>query len=662
MSWIKSLQETYDNCKSEIGVEHVRWENKPPYYLFPICHTSQNAQIEIELDADGNFLRASTVSKITGQQTILPATEGSAGRSGSKLAPLSLGDKLQYIAGDYEIYYEEQYDKLYKGKDKGGKKQSGFDKYLSRLERWCASAYSVPEIQAVLNYAKKRQTISDLIKAKILRYDENEGIFPLKWEGEKNEKPEIYSVITGDQLDSLIRFSVNISGQSESHLWKYEKIWKSWSGYYLENKIFEDNFDIEKVSDRHNPDKKVFCHIDGTVQNYAGNHPAKIRNSADGAKLISSNDSSGFTYRGRFLNDEQACTIGYEVSQKSHNALRWLISKQGYIYDNSLAIVAWSPKGVDIPDPFSDSFNTFLGVQTDSDDVADTAELTGLSLSKRIAGYSEKLGPTDSVVVMGVNSATPGRMSVSFYRELSGADFLKRVDDWHSNCAWHQKYSKNKSFHGAPAPKDIAWAAYGTKLGTSEVKVDEKVRKSTVERLLPCIIDGIPIPVDIVKSLVRAASKRIIYENWEWEKILGIACAAYRYSKKERGYDMSLEKDRKTRDYLFGRLLAVADCLEGFALSQSGQNRPTNAARLMQRFADRPSSTWRTIELALAPYKDRLGFKGAKYEKALQEIMNSFNADDFIDDSSLSGEFLLAFHTQSYELKKSTTNETNKGE
>ncbi len=236
------------------------------------------------------------------------------------------------------------------------------------------------------------------------------------------------------------------------------------------------------------------------------------------------------------------------------------------------------------------------------------------------------------------------------------------MSDWHEGCAWLQRYSKDKKFYGAPAPKDIAWAAFGKKLGTTgSIEVDDKIKRQTIERLLPCIVDGISIPIDIVRSLVRSATKRIIYEFWEWEKILGIACAVFRYSEKKRGYTMTLERERASRDYLFGRLLAVADCLEGFALSQTEKGRPTNAARMMQRFADHPCSTWRTIDLALTPYRARLGHKAAKYEKEIVEIMDNFMADDFSKDKALSGEFLLGYYTQRSELTKKFEKQDDEG-
>ena len=154
-------------------------------------------------------------------------------------------------------------------------------------------------------------------------------------------------------------------------------------------------------------------------------------------------------------------------------------------------------------------------------------------------------------------------------------------------------------------------------------------------------------------------------EPWEWEKALGIACGLYRKQQAElqNHHSMSLERTRKNRDYLYGRLLAVADHLEGSALRSAGEKRDTNASRLMQSFADRPYSTWRTIELSLDPYRRRLLANSpvllSLFNKELEEIMDLFSAEDFTRNDKLSGEFLLAFHTQRTALweKKSKEDE-----
>ena len=118
---------------------------------------------------------------------------------------------------------------------------------------------------------------------------------------------------------------------------------------------------------------------------------------------------------------------------------------------------------------------------------------------------------------------------------------------------------------------------------------------------------------------------------------------------------MALDQNRKTRDYLYGRLLALAENLEGRSLNLAGEGRDTNASKLMQRFSQRPHSTWLTIELALVPYKTRLRSNRPGFlfniEKEIDEVMDLFSMDDFLLDQPLSGEFLLSYHCQRAKLR-----------
>ena len=126
---------------------------------------------------------------------------------------------------------------------------------------------------------------------------------------------------------------------------------------------------------------------------------------------------------------------------------------------------------------------------------------------------------------------------------------------------------------------------------------------------------------------------------------------------------MALEPNRTTRDYLYGRLLAIAEHVEGQALHLGGEKRDTSAAKLMQRFADRPHSTWRTIELSLSPYRTRLRAKRPSFlnvmEKQLDEVIGAFQEQDFLDERRLSGEFLLGYHCQRQALWAKPETETN---
>ena len=70
--------------------------------------------------------------------------------------------------------------------------------------------------------------------------------------------------------------------------------------------------------------------------------------------MISSNDEANFTFKGRFLTKEEAFAIGYEDSQKVHNALKWILRKQGTSYDG-MYFVTWESNSGQIPDWLSDS-------------------------------------------------------------------------------------------------------------------------------------------------------------------------------------------------------------------------------------------------------------------------------------------------------------------
>lgn len=621
MSWIQKLYETYEHSA---GHEPEGFEP-----LMPICHTTQQAQIEIVLDANGFFKRAAVIEKTQGT-TMIPCTEGSAGRAGSKPVNHPLCDKLQYVAKDFVAF--------------GGEVTSGFSKepeapyqgYLAAMSAWAASAWPHPKLTAVLRYVEKGAVVQDLIQAGILPVGQD-GKLVKSWNDETNPAPAIFKVIQNTQApeDAFVRWRVESAPDDPlSATWQDKNLIASWVTYY-----------------QHAQELFGICMVTGQESALAIQHPAKLRHAGDKAKLISANDSSGYTFRGKFIEAEEVVSVGFNVTQKAHNALRWLLAHQGYRKGDQ-AIVSWAISGVLLPDPIKNSFD-LLGLDSSDIDESSTSISTdqhfALRLKRAIAGYGAKLDPKEDVLVMGLDSATPGRMAISFYRELKGSDFLTRIEAWHSRYAWHQNYGKETRFIGTPAPPDIAEAAYGRRL-------DEKLRSATVERLLPCIIDGWDVPLDLVQSTTRRATNRIGLDRWEWEKILGIACALFKGYHTERNYQMSLEMERKSRDYLYGRLLAIADSIEGYALSASdeGKKRETTAGRLMQRFADRPFSTWRTIELALKPYEARMQTGSDrsvavlfKRRKLLDDVMSSLDAlGERTSDAPLSGEFLLGYHSQ----------------
>lgn len=126
---------------------------------------------------------------------------------------------------------------------------------------------------------------------------------------------------------------------------------------------------------------------------------------------------------------------------------------------------------------------------------------------------------------------------------------------------------------------------------------------------------------------------------------------------------MALEENRTSRDYLYGRLLAVAHQEEYRALKKMDpdSNRETNAMRYMQQFALRPATTWKLLyEQKLKPYRRHLSVKSVDYfERKVKDISDLFNVDDYINDSPLSGEYLLGYQCQLKAFEKSSDDTSN---
>lgn len=637
MSWLEKCYETYENCQQEIGIQKFQAEGDKRSYvpLLPVAHTTQLVNIEVELDQNGNFQDARLLAKDE-QTTIIPCTEESSART-SGIVPHPLVDKLQYIAADYPAY--------------GGTKKSGWNLYHTQLQDWCSSPYADAKVCAVLRFLEKGCLVASLVKKHILFLDEN-GKMPTKWTGSKDEKPKILETLaSADQTESFVRFRVGGIDLAQD-----EAVRESFIHYY--------EMKQQRVD---------YCTVQGKQMAVSTLSPYKIRNPGDRAKLISSNDSTNYTYRGRFVTAEQALSIGYETTQKAHSALRWLISKQG-CSNGDQTVVVWGTKGEPIPDITADSMD--LG----DDFAAAFAQLGQPQLppateseyaerfNKAIQGYGKALDEKANTVVMILDSATQGRLSIRYYRELAGSELMKNITDWHRNFAWKLNYRsapesavpgqkpkwKRVSFWGAPSPADIAKAAYGE-------KADKKIIQQTVERLVPCITEGKYLPRDLMLSAVHRATAGIGLEPWEYQKTCGIACAlicGYYHRNKKEDFVMTdgkyVDETIDDRSYLFGRILACAEQIERRVQSQTGETRPTNAERLRLVFVQRPAKTTALLQQKLTPYLNRMRTNGVSRDKrysTLQELVGRLGAEKYTN-KPLNELYLLGYACQMMDFRE----------
>ncbi len=594
--------------------------------LVPISHTTQKVNIEVALTGKGDFVRA-RVLRPDEMTTIIPCTEKSSART-SGLAPHPLFDKLQYIAGDYVQYG-------------GEKKKFDYEEYMKNLQDWCSSPYAHPYVQAVYTYLQKKCLIHDLSEYKILPLNQD-GSLMKNWKGGKENAPSIFQNMKKNEtaFDSFVRFSVN-----EVRLCDDPDVWKSFQDYMEEELQKED-----------------YCYAEGKKTKISELSPYKVRNAGDRAKLISSNDTTNFTFRGRFLTAGEAMAIGYEATQKAHSALRWLISRQGTPYGEEI-ILTWGMGNEPLPSSQSDTldmvqqgWDEFGFDRNDAAAVTKTEESFAKAFNKVIQGYKERIPANASISVIALDAAVPGRLAIRYYRELQGSRFLERIEDWHRKFRWKLEYRKAElkpgekpeqvSFMGAPAPLAIIEAAYGE-------KADDKLKKQAIERILPCIIDGKNIPVDIMKSAVYRATASVSLEFWEANKVRSIACALVcgYYARKGESITMGLDKDCSDRSYVFGRILACAEQVErhGQRLSGADANmRVTNAERLMVAFTKRPKHTTDLLHTKLRPYLDRIRTK-SNYDSSayltMLSLLDRLGPEAFTDEP-LSEKYLLGYASQ----------------
>jgi len=621
MSWLLDLYRTYESNLDQVGVLEKR-RNDQEFTLLPISHTTQNAHIEVEVTEDGEFHSARVIPK-SDASTLIPCTEDSASRAGAVIAPYPLHDKLSYCAGDFVAFGGEI------------KKEIPFDTYIENLRKWAESPYSVPKVKSLYRYLRKGSLIEDLVREKVLYVDEKNRLID-KWDKALEEKhgarPEVFSVMIGGPEALFVRFNVRKPGEHLKKVWDDREMFESFIRYYSGELGDSD-----------------LCYVMGERLPATEKHANKIRNAADKAKLISSNDKTGFTYRGRFSSASDAARVSYDVSQKAHNALKWLINRQGKIVDQRVFLV-WGNESLELPNPSDDTWSL---EDDDGDRMIKSDTLKGLAREVNLAlnGYRNRVADPihAQVFIMLLDSATTGRMAVLYYRNLDEELYLNRLARWHSTCVWLHRYQRNSdgefvSFFGAPATKDIAFAAYGS-------RADDRVIKGLMERILPCIVDEqTRIPRDIVRSAVQRASNPVSMEAWEWEKTLSIACALVNRTlvEDEEGKDVALDKENTNRDYLFGRLLAVADVLERRALGRD-EKRSSNAIRYMNAFAKHPARTWKTIQSSLQPYQARLGRDGIYLSRIIDEIGSRIDPEQF-NDKPLTGLYLLGFYSQRHDL------------
>ena len=634
MGIFQNLLATYDKCTDAVGITPIDSDGLPDARrtLLPMFHTTFKSHICVTVDETGNFISAERDSKET--TIIIPCTEKSAGRSSGDAAH-PLCDQLDYVGGI----------SANKSKD-----------YLDTLAAWKDNHSA---LNAIFAYVSKNGMIQDLSKIEIFK--DAEYILT----NEENKQLDL------EKTRKLgVRFRV-IQSDAATNVWEDKDIRQLWI-HHISNRSVES-------------DRALFDYMSGErIFSVASQHPKNINSMTGNAKLLSCNDSDGFTYRGRFGKQDDAVLIDYTQSQKMHQMLRWLIANHGYSADSQV-IVAWAVSGDTevAAKPHENSFELFSNMaskQTDTDILEYISEDVVYAhytkmLNKLLLGYGSTGGikkHANTICVAVFDAATTGRMGLVFYQEFPEGTYLERIVSWHEDTsyfltAWKKEKNDdgkefNKPIHylGAPSYDDILFAVYGKPRSGNDSGYSTLKRKMR-KQLLECMFGNFSFPKSFVEMAAIRASKPMSFtdsndrfsEN-DWKRAISITCALARKYYKQQGDELALELDEKRtdRDYLFGRLLSVADKLEkkAFYKSDKQDQRTTNATRLMNAFQVKPYSTWGQLFSQMIPYKAQLNGAGY-YQSLIDKILVAFPDGEYENNAPLSPLYLLGFAAQNRALE-----------
>lgn len=638
MSWMQKLCEAYD-----AGI--VCNQSKESSMLIPLGFTQKEVRYHVIIDRDGQFISADMLPDKT--FLMIPSTPQAESRTGRNFAPYPLIEQLKYLV------YGEECVQL-------------FQRYMNQLKEWCEQPDAPKCLQIVYDYLEKHTLLEDL---------ESQPNFVLKYFKDTANRRGM-----GADAKAMVCFSVQMPDNQSDDLWRRQDVQESWSRYLSVSM----------------PGEKIFCYVQGSMLPAIESHP-KVRGNA---KLISAKDNEfPFQYKGRFVMDRSAATVSYGASIRAHNALDWLIARQG-MQKYGMFWVVWNTNGAAMRMPIQENndFDEAIEAEEEEEEVTsrpviDMFKCYALQVKNAALGYGGRLHSynrerTNEAIIMGLEAATDGRMSITYYQECLGNDYVHRLEKWYKNCCW---YYARKNKVKTPVPKEIAAAVMGMD-AVFAAEADKKCEKSNTKRIrqiysgiLSCIIDEQSIPLDIVRGAFRRAcmphsfvsNKEQKWSRSAWENCVDTTCALIRFMQLSGrtnlpgsfvGDNLSAESDLMTsfvtdsenRDFLYGRLFAIADFIENVAAGNP-RDYQTNAVRCMTKFAQRPYETWTLLHGEILPYLEKLGESGKRYQKKLGEIELLFPNEKRYDLSELSFTFLQGFSLQRQEFyRKNGVNQHKK--
>ncbi len=580
MSVLTALYRTYCSALDNDMVDRTD-QLRQQTVLLPVYHsnkksTGTNDMIEVTLSEKGDFIKAEWVPK--DQIAIFPVTENSIIRAGKVISPHPLCDEFSYLSKEIDPEKNKEYESVreewvsYMEEENSNRLLGILNKYLRQgtIFRECvASLFSGVRYEIVKDYAIAVSA------------------------GEKSEK-----IIRLDK--TFVTFRVEIEEASEESL-----------SVSTDRELHQNYIGYVRKKNAELPQEK--CDISGEMTYCVSRHRGLMGN----AKLVSISNHNE-TYYGRFDAGDEIVHIGYEVSQKIHLMLKYLLenNQNKRQIGESCIIVSWfsddigNEEAVDLTDTIS---------PYDDPEENDPPKTLGggvaVAVNDYITGKRRGEDPEKRFYIMILDKISNGRISVKYFRELPKSELFERMEYWYRSTSWtFFNSTAGKLIKEAPSLFRYADTVFGSEneKGYLECR-NTKLRTKTLERLLSCILERRRFPLDLKNRMLENLCRRSSYDK-TWNYVLALGCSIFKkyqidYLEKDEVNEM-LDATKQGRSYWYGRLLAVYEKIEQDVLnSRSSDNkdkRATNAERLWSAYTKMPDRTLKILEEKVGPYRERL--------------------------------------------------------
>lgn len=652
MSFLTALYNAYERAEKD-GLVDAHELSEAHIVILPLFHTNSRSDgsniVELKLTADGSVIDCDFLH--ADHYAVFPVTEKSATRT-ANISAHPLCDKLSYTSKKFDEKRFENFRETF---------QSWYDYAQEK-----GSHPLLDSVHALLEKKDMFDAVYDGLRQKYRVTLDEKNNFLLRIPADDGKKATDKKIKTADLLvtyclSSEDADSHNLTSTSDKKL----------HGMYIDyvrhlNSQKKEQFDI--------------CDITGEYTYCTDIHRGLLGN----AKVISTSHNE--TYKGRFRTGNEVVRLSHEATEKAHLMLKFYLEHKdnnSYLGEATYALIwfehdLFNRDHLDLANPDRTPKNARSTEKEESteetrnqaveSDVVLSSE-TAKRISKAMIGLEEHFSQKGSFYILIINKISNGRIAIQYFRELPNSELIKRMSYWYGSTAWPRYMKDGKKLERSPSLFDIIDSLYGRENDKGYLSCEnKKLRTLAFRRLLPSIIDGKPLPADFARIAYINFTKRKSYKK-SWPQMLYIACSLInktRYDHNQGGFSGMLETSQQTRDYKYGRLLALYEKLEKDATSSANKDeaaRETNAQKLWAAYLNNPERTLKVLEDKIKPYKKRLSTTRPKslifYHTLIAELTTSIrDAESYQDtrNKALNEDAVFGYYAQNQALysKKDT--------